>query len=97
MIAENLIQHQHSIADSIDVYMRINETTPLFFIGDSLSILQHIPSASIDVCMTSPPYWQKRQYSNGGIGLESCYQDYITNILAITEQIKRVLKSTGSF
>ncbi len=44
-------------------------------LGDALSIFEHIPNASIDFCMTSPPYWNKRQYHNGGIGLEKNYKD----------------------
>jgi site-specific DNA-methyltransferase (adenine-specific) len=55
-----------------------------------------LPDESVDFCMTSPPYWNKRQYHDGGIGLEATYQDYIANLLAIFAQIKRVLKSSGS-
>jgi site-specific DNA-methyltransferase (adenine-specific) len=56
-----------------------------------------LPDKSIDFCMTSPPYWGKRQYENGGIGLEDDYEDYISNLLAIFTETKRILKSTGSF
>lgn len=47
--------------------------------------------------MTSPPYWGKRQYDNGGIGLEKDYNEYIKNLSEIFYQIKRVLRSSGSF
>ena len=70
---------------------------PLFLAGDALSILRTLPDASIDCCMTSPPYWNKRQYHTEGIGLEDNYRDYIENLLVIFEQVKRVLKPTGSF
>ena len=39
----------------------------------------------------------KRQYLGGGIGLENTYQQYIDNLLAIIEEVYRVLKPTGSF
>jgi site-specific DNA-methyltransferase (adenine-specific) len=52
---------------------------------------------SIDCCITSPPYWQKRQYENGGIGLEASPTDYIESIYAIIKEIRRVLKPSGSF
>ena len=52
---------------------------------------------SIDCCITSPPYWQKRQYENGGIGLEASPNEYIDSLYAIIKEIKRVLKPTGSF
>src|SRR5258708_31158034 len=47
--------------------------------------------------MTSPPYWGKREYAAGGIGLEPDHYDYIDRLLPIFEQVKRVLRPTGSF
>jgi site-specific DNA-methyltransferase (adenine-specific) len=47
--------------------------------------------------MTSPPYWNKREYDSGGIGLESTIGDYTNHLLAVFAQVKRVLKKTGSF
>jgi DNA modification methylase len=70
---------------------------PSFYIGDSLSILKQLSNASIDCCLTSPPYWGQRCYENGGIGLESKPDFFIENLLKITKEIKRVLKDTGSF
>ncbi len=46
--------------------------------------------------MTSPPYWRKRQYSGGGIGMESTYEDYVDKLLAVLGEVRRVLKPTGS-
>ncbi len=78
-------------------YIKDQERSPLFMLGDALNILQQLPDDSFDFCMTSPPYWGKRKYLNGGIGLEAKYQDYISNLVAVFEQVKRVLKPTGSF
>jgi site-specific DNA-methyltransferase (adenine-specific) len=47
--------------------------------------------------MTSPPYWNQREYENGGNGLEQTPDQYITNLLAVTAEMKRVLKPAGSF
>lgn len=98
MISENdvLAEDQH-ISDLFRSYIMSQDTTPLFLSGDALPTLQALPDASIDCCMTSPPYWNKRQYHNGGIGLEDNYMEYIANLLAIFGQVKRVLKPTGSF
>lgn len=71
--------------------------SPLFLQGDSLSILQSFPDNSIDCCITSPPYWKKRQYENGGIGLEKTSQEYIDCLFEIIKEIKRVLKPSGAF
>ncbi|MEW5960225.1 MAG: DNA methyltransferase, partial [Chloroflexota bacterium] len=78
-------------------YTRNFELSPLFLLGDALSILQCLPDQSIDLCMTSPPYWGKRQYSNGGLGLEEDYEDYIIRLVTVFAQVKRVLKPEGSF
>jgi len=59
-------------------YLMNQTVSPLFLLGDAVSILEQLPADSIDFCMTSPPYWGKRQYDNGGIGLEDRYEDYIS-------------------
>lgn len=78
-------------------YLHSGERQPLFIVGDALPILASLPEGCIDCCMTSPPYWGQRAYSGGGIGLEETSNKYIENLLAIVAEIKRVLKTTGSF
>lgn len=70
---------------------------PCFIKGDALNVLAHFPDNCVDCVVTSPPYYMKRQYLGGGIGLEATYQEYIDNLLAITKEVYRVLKPTGSF
>lgn len=70
---------------------------PLLCLGDALSILSDLPSESIDCAMTSPPYWGKREYANGGIGLEKDYRDYVKHLVTVFSELKRVLKPKGSF
>jgi site-specific DNA-methyltransferase (adenine-specific) len=77
-------------------YQQSPRHQPLFLCGDALDILASIPSNSIDCCMTSPPYWLKREYTNGTLGLEARFQDYLHNLLAILAQVKRVLRPGGS-
>jgi DNA modification methylase len=71
--------------------------SPLFLEGDAFEVLRDIPAESIDCVMTSPPYWGKREYENGGIGLEHDYRDFVKHLAAISLEVKRVLKSEGSF
>ena len=78
-------------------YIKKDSQFPLFVQGDSLDVLKKMSNNSIDCCITSPPYWQKRQYENGGIGLESSPTEYIESLYAIIKEIKRVLKPSGSF
>ncbi|MEX1098329.1 MAG: site-specific DNA-methyltransferase [Planctomycetales bacterium] len=78
-------------------YKAAQSIRPLFLWGDSLHVLEAIPSGTIDSCMTSPPYWGHRQYATGGIGLEDSAEDYVRSLSAICREIQRVLKDTGSF
>jgi DNA modification methylase len=70
---------------------------PLAFLGDARAVLAQLPDACIDCAITSPPYWGKREYAGGGIGLEPDYRDYIRDLSLIFQELKRVLKPTGSF
>ena len=78
-------------------YTSENTTLPLLLLGDAAKTLQELPAESIDCAMTSPPYWSKREYANGGIGLEKHYQDYVCDLMAVFLELKRVLKPCGSF
>lgn len=65
--------------------------------ADALEGLKTIKSESIDCCVTSPPYYQLRDYSNPGqIGLESTIDEYINKLVAVCSEIKRVLKPDGT-
>lgn len=81
----------------LDAYRRTPGCAPLFFIGDALNVLSRLPSDTFDCCMTSPPYWGKREYGSGGIGLEKTRHDYVHNVCVVFAEVKRVLKPTGSF
>lgn len=83
--------------EQIEEYARNGRLEPLFILGDALEVLRHYPSGVFDFAMTSPPYWGKREYHNGGIGLERDYTDFISHLLDIFAEVKRVLKETGSF
>lgn len=83
--------------ENIREYLAGDRLYPLFITGDSLNMLKTMPAESVDCCITSPPYWQKRQYENGGIGLEPDFEQYIENLLAIVDEVQRVLKKSGSF
>jgi DNA modification methylase len=71
--------------------------SPLLLNGDAVAVLRDLPDGCIDFAMTSPPYWGKREYENGGIGLEDNYRDFVKHLAAVFSELKRVLKSEGSF
>ena len=82
---------------AIKDYLMSSDRQPLFLVGNSFEILKELSSETVDCIITSPPYWGQRDYANGGIGLEDKPQDFIYNLLLITNELKRVLKPTGSF
>lgn len=64
--------------------------------GDALELLKTLPSASVDICMTSPPYWGHREYDVHGIGQEPTQDKYIRALCAVLQEVKRVLRAKGS-
>ena len=65
--------------------------------GDAKEVLKTFPDESIDSVITSPPYWNLRDYSvKGQIGLEPTFQEYINKLCEVFDEVKRVLKSTGT-
>ncbi len=66
-------------------------------LGEALSVLKTFPDQSIDMCVTSPPYWNLRDYGiEGQLGLEKTFQEYIYNLMKIIDEIYRVLKKGGT-
>jgi len=78
-------------------YITGGRVNPLFMHGDAREVLALFPPKVFDMVMTSPPYWAKREYQNGGIGLETTPDVFIENLLGIFHEVRRVLKDTGSF
>jgi site-specific DNA-methyltransferase (adenine-specific)/site-specific DNA-methyltransferase (cytosine-N4-specific) len=63
------------------------------YLGDSRKILQKLPSDSVDLIVTSPPYADQRKNTYGGIHPDK----YVEWFLPITKELLRVLKPTGTF
>jgi DNA modification methylase len=56
-----------------------------------------LPDSSVDLVITSPPYWQKRDYGFAEqIGVEPTPDAYISAIAECMDEWARVLRSTGS-
>ena len=71
--------------------------TNIIHIGDNLFHLTNIPDNSVDMCVTSPPYYNLRDYKNSGqIGAENTVKDFVENLCKVFDEIYRILKPTGS-
>ena len=65
--------------------------------GDVLDKLATISDETIDVIISSPPFWSLRDYSvEGQIGLEPDFHDYLNTMQKVMDGLKRVLKPTGT-
>lgn len=65
--------------------------------GDCLKVLKDMPDCSVDMIITSPPYFNLRNYGvNGEIGQEDTIEEYLANLITIFNECHRVLKECGS-
>ena len=60
---------------------------------DCLSGLKQLGNDSVDICITSPPYWGQRD--DDGIGTEADPREYVLNLSTILLEVMRVLKPSG--
>lgn len=67
-------------------------------VGDALKQMAVVADQSIDVVLTSPPYFQLRNYDAAGqLGAERTVHDWINGVRAVAGEVARVLVPTGSF
>jgi DNA modification methylase len=65
--------------------------------GDALTTLRTLPSESVHCIVTSPPYFGLRDYGVAGqIGLEQMPEDYVTQLVAVFAEARRVLRTDGT-
>jgi site-specific DNA-methyltransferase (adenine-specific) len=65
--------------------------------GDALVRLRELPAASVDCAITSPPYYQLRNYGTAGqLGLDESVDGWVAQLRAVCRELARVLKPTGS-
>ena len=65
--------------------------------GDAAEVLKTLPQGSVNMCVTSPPYYGLRDYGEGGqIGLEQTPQEYIGRLIEVFDEVKRVLADDGT-
>ena len=71
--------------------------TNIIHVGDNVDNLKVLPESSVDMCITSPPYYNLRDYKNKDqIGVENTVTGYIENLCMVFDEVYRVLKPSGS-
>ena len=63
--------------------------------GDNLELIQQLPDRSIQLVITSPPYFQQRDYGSG-MGNEKSVNEYIEILLCLFRECVRVLTEDGN-
>ena len=66
-------------------------------IGDCTEVMRQMPDQCVDMIITSPPYFNLRDYGvSGQIGSEASVDAYIEKLLVIFDEARRILTDTGS-
>ena len=66
-------------------------------IGDCRNILPTLETKSVQCVVTSPPYYNLRDYGvTSQIGQEATYQEYIESLVDVFREVRRVLKDDGT-
>ena len=78
--------------------LNLADMTNKIVAGDSLNVLKELGDHSIDLVITSPPYFQQRDYGNSGIeiGSEQTEAAYLENLMHVFLECIRVTKDTGA-
>ena len=72
-------------------------TTHTILTGDTRTLLPTLESQSVQTVVTSPPYWGLRDYQvDGQIGLETTPDAYVTALVDVFREAKRVLRDDGT-
>src|SRR4029453_11781386 len=66
-------------------------------VGDCRELLPTLLAQSVHCVVTSPPYFGLRDYGTAGqIGLEASLEDYITTLVEVFREVRRVLRDDGT-
>lgn len=66
-------------------------------VGDAAERLAELPPSSVDCVVTSPPYFQLRDYgAPGQLGMEPTVAGWVANLRDVFREVARVLVPTGS-
>lgn len=65
--------------------------------GDALEQLRTLEPESVHTCVTSPPYYNLRDYGAvGQIGMEATPEEYIDKLVDVFREVRRVLHPDGT-
>ena len=64
--------------------------------GDAVERLRELPAGSVQMCVTSPPFYGLRDYGvEGQIGLEATPELWVARLVEVFREVRRVLRDDG--
>lgn len=76
---------------------RLHDFRNKLLVGDVVYQLRRLPSQSVHLVVTSPPYYRIRDYGHPGqIGLEPTGEEYLAKLVSVFREVRRVLRTDGS-
>jgi site-specific DNA-methyltransferase (adenine-specific) len=82
-----------------DAHAVLAGATHALVTGDALALSAALPDQSVDCVVTSPPYWQMREYAVNDehtLGNEATPQQYVANLVALFSALRPKLRAGGS-
>lgn len=72
-------------------------THPSIMCGDVMDCLPMLDTNSVQCCVTSPPYFNLRDYGTPGqIGREARLEDYVEKLVEVFREVRRILRPDGT-
>ena len=69
----------------------------MILVGDCIASMRTLPERSVQVCVTSPPYFGLRDYGHDGqIGLEPTPDEFVGKLVEVFREVRRVLADDGT-
>lgn len=81
--------------ESLAYQERIDAMINGLHIGDATELLRELPDHSIDLVVTSPPYWTAVTYDQESAQSTGSYECYIEALLKVWKECERVLRPNG--
>lgn len=75
---------------------KMSEVLNQVILSDALEYLKNLPDECVNCIVTSPPYWNLRDYNvSGQMGMESTLDEYLENMTRLFSEARRVLRADG--
>lgn len=82
-------------------YWQTKDESIRLYQGHVINVLKRLPENSVQMVVTSPPYWKLRSYDTeehkpDELGSESTVMEFCHNLVAVFREVKRVLRPDGT-